>query len=236
MNINANGFLWPEEEKLAHYLIKTQEFGFAWTEDKKGRFSDKYFNPIIIPTIEYIPWAIHNIPIPPGIFHQVVDILKAKIMARVYEPSSSSYRSHWFCILKKDGKSLCLVHDLQSLNSVTIKDSGVPPTIEQYVESFGGHACYTTFDLLVGFDQQKLSPESRNLTTFQTPLETLHLTSIPMGYTNSMQIQHGDLTFLLQDEIPEIAVPFIDDVPVKGPKTHYEVGDRFETIHKNPGI
>lgn len=34
-----------------------------------------------------------------------------------------------------------------------------------------------------------------------------------------MQIQYGDLTFLLQEEIPNVAVPFIDDVPVKGLRT-----------------
>lgn len=93
MNINPDGFLWPEEEKLVHHLVKTQEFGFAWTENEKGKFSDDYFDPIVIPTIEHIPWAIRNIPIPPGLFHQVTEIIKAKIAAGVYEPSSSSYRS-----------------------------------------------------------------------------------------------------------------------------------------------
>jgi len=29
MNINQEQFLWPEEEKLVHYLIKLQEFAFA---------------------------------------------------------------------------------------------------------------------------------------------------------------------------------------------------------------
>ncbi|KAF5355069.1 hypothetical protein D9756_005757 [Leucocoprinus leucothites] len=236
MNINPDSFLWPEEEKLVHHLIRMQELGFAWSEDEKGKFSSDYFDPIIIPTIEHIPWSLRNIPIPPGIFHKVVDIIKAKIAAGVYEPSSSSYRSRWFCVLKKDGKSLRLVHDLQPLNAVTIKDAGVPPILETYAESFGGRGCYGIFDLFVGFDQRALAPESRDLTTFQTPLGTLRLTSIPMGYTNSMQIQHGDLTFLLQDEIPDIAVPFIDDVPVKGPKTRYETRDGFETIPENPKI
>jgi hypothetical protein len=236
MNVNPNGFLWPEEEKLVHQLILIQEFGFAWTEDEKGKFSSDYFDPITIPTIEHIPWVLRNIPIPPGNFHKVVDIIKAKISAGVYEPSSSSYRSRWFCVLKKDGKSLRLVHDLQPLNAVTIKDSGVPPIVETYAESFGGRGCYGIFDLFVGFDQRALAHESRDLTTFQTPLGTLRLTSIPMGYTNSMQIQHGDLTFLLQDEIPDVAVPFVDDVPVKGPKTRYEIADSFETIPENSGI
>lgn len=170
MNVNQDGFLWPEEEKLAHHLIKLQELGLAWTEEEKGQSTDEYFDPIMIPIIEHIPWVIRNIPIPPGIFHQVIEIIKVKIVARVYEPSSSSYQSCWFCVLKKDGKSLQLVHDLQLLNTVTIKDSGVSPIIEQYAESFGGHACYTVFNLLVGFNQRRLAPESHDLTTFQSPL------------------------------------------------------------------
>lgn len=236
MRLNKNGFLWPEEEKLAHYLVKIQEHGFAWTEDEKGKFSAEYFDPVIIPTIEHVPWVLKNIPIPPGIYQQVVDIIKAKIAAGVYEPSSSSYRSRWFCVLKKDKKSLRIVHDLQPLNAITIKDSGLPPTVEQYAESFGSRGCYGIFDLFVGFDQRSLASQSRDLTMFQTPLGTLRLTSIPMGYTNSMQIQHGDLTFLLQDEIPDIAVPFVDDVPVKGPRTQYKTTNSFETIPKNKGI
>jgi len=52
-----------------------------------------------------------------------------------------------------------------------------------------------------------------------------------------MQIQHRDLTFLLQDEIPDTAVLFVDDVPVKGSPTCYETGlNSFETIPENPGI
>jgi len=88
------------------------------------------------------------------------------------------------------------VHDLQPLNSVVIKDVGLPPMVEQYTESFGGRGCYGVSDLMVGFDQRVLAPQSQDLTTFQSPLGTLQLTSIPMGYTNSIQIQHGDLTFL----------------------------------------
>ena len=75
------------------------------------------------------------------------------------------------------------------------------------------------------------------MTTFQTPLGTLRLTSIPMGYTNSMQIFHGDTTFLLQEEIPHVTEPFIDDIPVKGPLSRYQNEDgTYETILANPGI
>ena len=140
-------------------------------------------------------------------------------------------------MLKKDGKSLRIVHDLKPLNAVTIKDSALPPMVEQYAESFGGRACYGMFDLFVGFDQRSLAPSSRDLTTFQTPLGTFRLTSIPMGYTNSMQIQHGNITFILQDEIPHVTIPFVDDIPVKGPLTRYQdQHGAYETIAENTGI
>lgn len=44
-------------------------------------------------------------------------------------------------MLKKDKKSLRLVHDLQPLNAVAIRDPAVPPTVETYAESFHAMAC-----------------------------------------------------------------------------------------------
>jgi hypothetical protein len=230
-------FLWPEEEKLAHELIRLQEDAFAWEEIEKGRFKDKYFAPIMIPTIEHVPWALKNILILPGIYKRVIGIIREKMAAGVYEASSASYRSRWFCVLKKDGQALQLVHDLQPLNQVTIQDSGLPPRTEQYAEACAGRACYRSLDLFISFDQRTLDERSRDLTTFQSLLGTLRLTSVPMGWTNSMQIMHGDVTHILQDEVPAVAVPFIDDVSVKGPATRYELADgTCETIVQNPGI
>ena len=73
--------------------------------------------------------------------------------------------------------------------------------------------------------------------TFQTPFGTLHLVTLPMGWANSVLIFHDDVTYILRPEIPEYTIPYINDVPVKGPSTHYELPDgSFETIPKNPGI
>ena len=127
MNINLSGFLWLEEEKLVLFLIKAQEEVIAWDLTEHGNFRKDYFEPIIIPTVPHMPWVEHNIPIPPRIYDEVVRIIKEKIKIGVYERSNSSYQSKWFCILKKDGKSLQIVHDLQPLNTVTVKDSGAPP-------------------------------------------------------------------------------------------------------------
>ena len=140
-------------------------------------------------------------------------------------------------MLKKDRKSLQLVHNLQPLNKVTIGNSMVPPIMEVFAESFAGHGCYGSLDLFVSFDQRSLDERSRDLTTFQTPLGAKRLTCVLMGYTNATQIMHGDVTHILQDEIPHVTIPFVDNVAIKGLETQYELPDgTYEMIPENPQI
>ena len=229
--------LWPDEKLIVLHMVKLHENAFAWDENERGSFLEEFYPPILIPTVEHIPWALKNIPIPPALFEQVVAIVKAKFDAGVYEFSNSSYRSRWFCVLKKDKKSLRLVHDLQPLNAVSIRDPSVPMSPDSIAELFAGHARYTTLDLMVAFDQRKIDPRSRDLTTFQTPLGVFRLTSLPMGYTNSQQILHADVTYALSEEIPKYTIPYIDDVPGKThPKSLRNADGSYITMPQNKGV
>src|SRR5882724_12340076 len=78
MNINVSGFLWLDEEKLILFLIKVQEEGIAWDVSEWGNFWKDYFDPVVIPTIKHIPWVEWNIPIPLGIYNEVVKILRKR--------------------------------------------------------------------------------------------------------------------------------------------------------------
>jgi hypothetical protein len=149
LGLNQGDFLWPEELKLLHHVLKLNEAGLAWTEAEKGRFRDDYFSPVKIPVVEHVPWAHRNHPIPPGILDDIIQIFRDKFAAGVYEHSDASYRSPWFCVKKKNG-SLRIVHDLQPLNAVTIRNSGIPPLADQLIETMAGRSCYTMLDLFVG--------------------------------------------------------------------------------------
>ena len=229
------GFLWKEEENLLFEVLVKNEDALAWEDAERGRFRDDYFDPVVIPTVEHEPWALKNIPIPHGLRKEVIKFIKEKIACGTYEPSGSSYRSRWFCVPKKNGK-FRIVHDLQPLNAVTIKDAGLPPNVEPYAENCAGRAIYSMGDLYVGYDQAPIALESRDLTTFQTPLGPHRLTALPMGWSNSVSIFQGHVTFILQDEL-DTAPPFLDDVPILGPKTRYELpGGGCETMPGNEGI
>ena len=235
--VHKGEFLWPEERKLVHHLIMQQNQAFAWDDSERGRFRTDFFPPIVMPTVEHTPWVYRNIPIPAGIYEEVCGIVRQKIKAGVYEPSNASYRSRWFTVAKKDGKHLRIVHSLEPLNAVTIAHSGIPPATEKLASKFAGRACGGMFDLYVGYDERLLAEECRDMTTFQTPYGALRLVTLPMGWTNSVPIFHDDVTEILKPEIPEFTIPYIDDVPVRGPKTRYETvkGD-YETISENKGI
>lgn len=234
---HSGDFLTPDERKLMHWMISEHNEAFAWDDTERGKFKEEFFPPIEIPTVAHVPWVERHFKIPPAIYDEVCRVIKRKIDAGVYEPSNSSYRSRWFCVVKKDGKSLRLVHSLEPLNKVTIAHSGLPPATEELATHFSGRACSGILDLYVGYDERQLAESSRDLTTFQTPFGALRLVTLPMGWTNSVPIFHDDVTYILSEEIPEVTVPYIDDVPIRGPLTRYELpGGGYEVLKENPNI
>src|SRR5713226_8788356 len=200
LDLNKFNFLWPEEVKLAAYVLSINKKALAWTEAKHGHFRDDYFSPVKILTIAHTPWVHKNIPIPTGLHDKVIDIFKEKMAARVYEPSDTLYQSHWFCVPKKNS-SLCLVYDLQPLNAMTIHNAAIPPFVDHFVKGMAGYSCFSMLDLLVGYDHRMLDIASHDLTSFQSPLGTLQNTTLSQGSTNAVAIFHGNVTFILEPEI-----------------------------------
>ena len=78
---------------------------------------------------------------------------------------------------------------------------------------------------------------AHNYTTFQTSYGVLHLTKLLMGWTNTVPIFHNDITHILQPEVPKYTIPYINNVPVRGPASTYQNDDGvFKTIPENSSI
>jgi hypothetical protein len=236
LDIDNNTDLTEGEKRLLKHVLVLNERSIAFEENERGTFRRDYFTDYQIPVTSHVPWVDKNIPLPPGHRDEIIRLLKEKIDAGVYEKAQSSYRSRWFCVQKKNGE-LRIVHDLQKLNGVTIRDTGVPPILDEFVEAYAGRSVYSVLDMYWGFYARVLDPTSRDMTAFQTPLGVLRITSLPMGFTNSPAEFQACMVFLLQDEIPEVAGVFIDDVPIKGPVNRYlnEDGEE-ERMKENPDI
>jgi hypothetical protein len=236
-NVHVDDFLWPAERDLMHHFMCLQQDGLAWNDSERKHFREDFFLPVEMPTVPHKPWIVCNLPIHPGIYPQVCKEIQRKIDMGIYEPSNSSYRSRWFCVVKKDGTSLHLVQSLEPLNMVMITHTGVPPITEQLVEQFTGRSCSAILDLYIGYDECALAESLRDYTTFQSPYRALQLITLPMGWMNSVPIFHDNVTHILCPEIPHVTMPYIDNVPVKGPRSDYKHEDgTYETIEANAGI
>jgi len=52
---HKEGFLWPKERKLMHWLIGEQNKAFAWDDTERGKFKEEYFPLVEIPMVAHIP-------------------------------------------------------------------------------------------------------------------------------------------------------------------------------------
>ncbi|MBW0520210.1 hypothetical protein O181_059925 [Austropuccinia psidii MF-1] len=149
------GWLSEEERSLLISVIVLSKKAIAFSAEESGLLNHSYGKPYKIPVIPYTPWQKKPIPIPKPTIPQFIELVRERIRTGFYEQSTSSYTSPVFCVAKSNGK-LRIVHDLQDLNKVTIKDAGLPPHIGEFVEAFSRRACYGLGDIMGGYDQGEL--------------------------------------------------------------------------------
>ena len=97
------------------------------------------------------------------------------------------------------------------------------PAVE-FAEAFAGRMIYSVSDLYSGHDQFQLAVESRDITMMRTPLGLVPMCTLPQGGTNSVAHMVDAMNKVLRDCIPEITMPVMDDIPIKG----YPVEDKDE--------
>ena len=145
------GFLTKAEVELLIGVFMANEGAVAFTDAERGSFLAKYYPDYVIRTVPHEPWQKKPIRLPQSRREEVLQIMKTHISTGRYEPLSASYRSTFFAVEKKGGL-LRIVHDLQPLNAVTIRDATLPPRVEDMIESFTGRAIFGLFDLKAGYN------------------------------------------------------------------------------------
>jgi hypothetical protein len=226
-----NNFLTEQELDLLLFVVARQEEALAFEEAERGIFKQEYFPDYIMETVPHKPWVLPPISPPKAIISTIIQMVKDQLKAGKYKSSWSAYRSQMFAVAKPKG-GIRIVHDLQPLNAVSIKDSSLPPNINDFADSFVGHSVYIVADLFAGYDGRRLAEESQELTTTASPLGPVKLTTLPQGYTNSMQEFMRTVIHTIRPMIPDKADAFVDDIAGKGPKSTYN----NRPIPENPNI
>ncbi len=131
------GFLTKTEAELLIHILFHYEQAIAFMDLECRTFSHKYYPDYVIRTIPHQPWQKKPIRLPQAQHEEVMRIMKEQMSSGKYDPLSASYCSTFFAVEKKGG-ALRVVHDLQPLNAVTVRDTTLPPRVDNMIKSFLG--------------------------------------------------------------------------------------------------
>src|SRR5438046_8797672 len=97
-------------------------------------------------------------------------MVKEKLTYGILEPSQSPYRSRYFLVVRKKPGDWRFINDVQPLNKVTIRDSALPPSVDDFSEDFARYPISSAIDYFSGDFEVPISRTPRNLMTCVTLL------------------------------------------------------------------
>lgn len=228
MKIGTN-FLSKAEKQLFIDILFDHEGAVAFDDSEMGLLHPDIEPPVTIHTVPHSPWQQQNLRLPKSMQEAATAIIKEKLENGTLEFSQGPYRNRYFLVLKQNG-TWRLINDVQQLNKITIRDSGMPPSVDEFSEDFAGYPISSAIDYYSGYYEISLDKKSRDLTAFYTDLGLVRMTRLPQGWTNSVACFQRVMAKVHWRQIPHHVRPFLDDCGIKGPK------DRYNDEEISPGV
>ena len=163
-----------------------------------------------------VPYSV-NVPrrVPIHLMSKVEDeLMKLEqngIIEQVMEPTE--WCAPMVPNMKKNGDVRICV-DLGKLSKCIVRERFIIPSIDEMLPKLAGSKFFTTLDAHSGFYQILLDEESRNLTTFITPLGRFRFCRLPFGISSATERFQRTMSSILKD-IPGVIV-YVDDILVHG--------------------
>uniref|UniRef100_A0A1I8GN44 CCHC-type domain-containing protein n=1 Tax=Macrostomum lignano TaxID=282301 RepID=A0A1I8GN44_9PLAT len=121
-------------------------------------------------------------------------LLDEGIIERVHGPSPWVSR---MVVVPKESGGIRICQDLRNVNSFAVPEKQPIPTFEEITDDMAGSTVFSELDITKAFHQIPVSPESRHLFTFSTPLGLMRLTRLSMGFTNASEVLQRVMTGVL---------------------------------------
>jgi len=141
----------------------------------------------------------------------IIDLLKKGVIRK----SNSFYNSPTVVVPKKDG-DLRLCIDYRQLNENTNKPSFYFPDTQEIFDKLGGNKFFSTLDLVKGYYQLQMHPDSCHLTAFSTPTGHYEFTRMPFGLCGAPFSFQKTLHNILSSEDRNICFVYLDDIIIFG--------------------
>lgn len=152
--------------------------------------------------------------IPPSMYEAVKQHLQNMLDIGVIRESQSPWCSTVTIAMKKDLTPRVCV-DYRRLNSCTKRDSQPLPRIDETLDTLAGSSLFSCLDLLSGYHQIEMDPESIEKTAFTAgPLGFYEWCRLPFGLMNSGATFQRSMERVLKDLLHRDCLVYIDDVLV----------------------
>ena len=153
---------------------------------------------------------------------QIRELLKLGII----EPSNSAWRSPLVVVEKKDGKArLCT--DYRVLNLMTQDDNYPMPTARSLFlyMAYRKPTIFTAMDLLSGYHQCDLHPDSREYSAFESPSGVWQWTRMPFGMKQSPWQFTKIMSLALGGLMPRTCLAYLDDIIIFDPDVESHISN-----------
>ena len=131
----------------------------------------------------------------------------------IIRPSASPWASPVVLVKKPDGSDKFCV-DFRALNDITKKDSYPLPRVAESLGALFGTQYFSSMDLMSGYWQIEMDPESREKTAFVTHAGLFEFNVMPFGLCNAPSCFQRLMECVLRSLNWRIALIYLDDVLV----------------------
>lgn len=186
-----------------------------------GKVKREVALPQKIRIMKYKVWQVPSFQIFKALTSTVIDMLQKRLKMGVIEPCHGPYWNFWYLVKKTTSRKFWLVNVAIELNQVTVWDANLPSSADEFSEEFASCAITSFIDFFSGYNQVELNKKSWDFTGFMTPLGLMQMTTLAQDAINSVA-QFVRIVFkILAPHLRDRALPFLDDIGVKSPKTIY---------------
>ena len=153
---------------------------------------------------------------------EILRQVEEKLNQGIIEKSSAPWSSNCVCI-NKNGKIRIAV-DYRKLNSVTVKDNYLLPTVQEIMDSIEGTQWFTTVDACQAYHQIPMATErDKDLTSFVVPGGGLYRYKyMPFGLCNAGAVWTRFIDEVLTGLRWNICLVYADDILISTRSPHVE--------------